>query len=136
MSTIISIEDLRKDFLEKTKAKDVREFMHKQQQLLESLIKQNEQLKLQLSQANDIIKQLGQPLSLNKENEEELICIEQINILKQRSAQRELDINEVKKLDLLIKNIRLIRSQPTDNIKTDYKDVSEVELVAIATKKD
>lgn len=133
MSNIISIEQLRKEFLEKNKSKDLPAFAAKQQELLEKLVKEKESLEQQLSHANEIIKTLGQPLSLSKDNEEELICIEQIKILKIRSSQRELDINEVKKLDLLIKNLRLIRSQPTDNIKTDYRDISEVELVAIAT---
>lgn len=135
MSNVFSIEELRKEFLEKSKPKDVKEFVAKQQDLLEKFIRENEELKKQIAHANEIIKTMGAPLALSRENEEELICIEQIKILKERSRSRELDINDVKKLDLLIKNLRLIRSQPTDNINASYRDVSEEELLAIATGK-
>jgi len=135
MSNILSIEELRKEFLAKSKPKDVKEFVEKQQELLEKFIRETEDLKKQLAHANEIIKTLGSPLTLQGDNTEELICVEQIKILKDRSRTRELDINDVKKLDLLIKNLRLIRSQPTDNINTSYRDVSEEELLAIATGK-
>lgn len=135
MSNIISIEELRKEFLAKSKPKDVKEFVEKQQELLENFMQENVNLKQQLSHANEIIKSMGAPLILGTENEEELICIQQIKILRERSNTRELDINDVKKLDLLIKNIRLIRSQPTDNINASYKDVSEEDLLAIAAGK-
>lgn len=135
MSNIISIEELRKEFLEKSKPKDVKEFVQKQQELLEKFMRECQELKKQLEHANDVIKNLGNPLTLNKDNSEELICIEQIQILKDRSKTRELDINDVKKLDILIKNLRLIRSQPTDNISVPYKDLSDSELIAIASSK-
>lgn len=135
MSNVLSIEELRKEFLAKSKPKEVKEFVEKQQELLEKFMKETDELKKQLAHANEIIKSLGSPLSLQKENDEEFICIEQIKILKDRSRTRELDINDVKKLDLLIKNLRLIRSQPTENLTTNYRDVSEEELLAIATGK-
>lgn len=77
---------------------------------------------------------MGSPLLIgsNDNNNEEFICIEQIKILKDRSRERELDINDVKKLDLLIKNLRLIRSQPTENTSSTVRDVSEVDLLAAA----
>lgn len=66
---------------------------------------------------------------------EELICVEQINILQNRSAQRELSLEEVKKLDYLIKNLRLIKEQSTANLASaTYRDVTEEDLVAIASQ--
>ena len=134
MSNVISIEELRKEFLAKTKPKDIREFVERQQELLEKYIKENNELKKQLEHSSEIIKQVGSPLLVGNDNAEELICVEQIQILKERSKTRELDINDVKKLDLLIKNLRLIRSQPTDNINTTARDVSEEDLLVIASK--
>lgn len=67
---------------------------------------------------------------------EELICLEQIKLIENTSRARELTLDEVKKLDLLIKNLRLIKNQSTENLNPSYRDVSEAELVAIATKKD
>ncbi len=135
MSNVYSIEDLRKEFLEKSKPKDVKEFVEKQQDLLEKFMRENSELKKQLDHANEIIKSMGSPLLISNENDEELICIEQIRILKDRSRSKELDINDVKKLDLLIKNLKLIRSEPTANINANYRDVSEEDLLAIATGK-
>jgi len=136
MSNIISIEELRKEFLEKTKPKDVKEFVQRQQELLEKYMRENVELKKQLEHANEVIKHTGSGLLIGNDNAEELICVEQIQILKERSKTRELDINDVKKLDLLIKNLRLIRSQPTDNITTSSRDVSEDDLIAIANSEN
>ena len=70
-------------------------------------------------------------------NAEEMICIEQIDLLKQKSSSRELSLDEVKRLDLLVKNLRLIREQSTEVINTtDYKNLGEAELVAIASSRD
>lgn len=134
MSNIISIEELRREFLEKSKPADVKEFVHKQQELLEKYIQMSQSLQKQLDHANEIIKSMGSPLLLSSKdnNDEEFICVEQIKILKERSQTRELDINDVKKLDLLIKNIRLIRSQPTENSNTTVRDVSETDLLLAA----
>jgi predicted nucleotidyltransferase component of viral defense system len=67
---------------------------------------------------------------------EELICLEQIKLIENTSRARELTLDEVKKLDLLIKNLRLIKNQSTENLNPSYRDVSEAELVAIASKKE
>ena len=134
MAEIISIAELRKEFLAKSKAADIHEFVHKQQELLEKYINMSNELQKQLDHANEIIKSMGSPLLIkgSDDNNEEFICVEQIRILKDRSQSRELDINDVKKLDLLIKNLRLIRSQPTENTNTTIRDVSEVDLLAAA----
>jgi esterase/lipase len=132
MSNVISIEELRREFLEKSKPADVKEFVHKQQELLEKYIRMSQDLQKQLDHANDIIKTMGSPLLIGNSQDEEFICVEQIKILKERSQTRELDINDVKKLDLLIKNIRLIRSQPTENSSTTVRDVSETDLLLAA----
>jgi hypothetical protein len=62
---------------------------------------------------------------------EEHICIEQLNILKQRSDTRELNLEEVKRLDLLIKNLRLIREQSTNIVNTVAENESDSYLLAI-----
>jgi hypothetical protein len=134
MADIISIEELRREFLAKSKPADIKEFVHKQQELLEKYIRMSQDLEKQLNHANEIIKTMGSPLLIGNtnNNDQESICVEQIKILKDRSQTRELDINDVKKLDLLIKNIRLIRSQPTENSNTTVRDVSETDLLIAA----
>lgn len=91
------------------------------------LHKQVQELKHQLAQRT-----LGHHMT-----PEELVCIEQIGILHNRSSQRELSLEEVKKLDLLIKNLRLIKEQSTENVaNAQWRDVSEDALVAIASKSE
>lgn len=133
MSNLISIEELRKEFLEKNKPADLKEFVEKQQLLLEKYMRLSASLQEQLNHANDVIKNMGSNLTIKTDsNDEEFICIEQISILKERSRTKELDINDVKKLDLLIKNLRLIREQSTSKVDTAIRDVSEIDLLAIA----
>lgn len=128
-----SILDLRKEFLRERSATDKEEFMQRQQELIEKLIKENNLLMEKLESNESLLTHGSKNLLIGNDNAEELVCIEQINILKEHSRKRELDINEVKKLDLLIKNLRLIRSQPTEADSASFRDVTEVDLVAIAT---
>lgn len=135
MSEVIDIADLRKQFVEKTKVKDLKEFAETQQGLLEKVIFENKQLKEKNDQLEKVLNQLADKKNVVMNvTAEELICIEQIEVLRSHSAKRELSLDEVKRLDILIKNLRLLREQSTQAIETKgYRDVSEAELVAIAT---
>lgn len=125
MSNLISIEDLKKEFEQKSKAKELKEFAQAQQNLIEKLFQENKFLKEKLLQLEGIITQ---------PTPEEMICVEQIEILKKTSKNRELTLDEVKRLDLLIKNLRLIKEQSTENVATPkYREVTEADLVAIAS---
>ena len=46
-------------------------------------------------------------------SDEEVICIEQIRKLRENSGKRQLSTDEVKKLDILHKNLKLARGQGT-----------------------
>lgn len=98
--------------------------------LVQSLKEENELLKAKVAslerKLQSSVSQLAVPLT-----DEEVICMEQINVLKSKSANRELSLDEVKRLDLLIKNLRLIRQQSTQVIESvDYTSMKEADLVA------
>lgn len=136
MSNLIDIQDLKKEFIEKTKLKDVRVFAEKQQELIENLIEQNKSLTEKIKHLETLL--LNRPSAVKIEiSSEELICMEQIDILRSKSSSRELSLDEVKRLDLLVKNLRLIREESTEVINTTgySTDVSEDTLVAIATNR-
>jgi malate/lactate dehydrogenase len=96
--------------------------------VLMALRDENESLKRQVAQLQSMI-----TIQSNSITPEELICIEQIGILKQSSSKRELSLDEVKRLDLLNKNLRLIKDQSTQAVDhKDYRNVKEADLVAIA----
>lgn len=99
-----------------------------QAELITNLEKENKQLKQQL----ETLKLQLTPEALSAE---ELICVEQINILQNRSSQRELSLEEIKKLDLLVKNLRLIKEPLKDGALKDVTGkFSEADLVAIASQ--
>ena len=125
MSKILSIEDLRKEFLAK---KDSPEFIDKLQLRLEELVVENNRLKEELLSKGSIFSKEVTP--------EQIICIEQIKILQQQSKNRELALDEVKKFDILNKSLRLIRNQATENVNPTYRDVSEDDLLKIALNKN
>jgi hypothetical protein len=131
MSDIIDIDSIRKDFEVLAKQQDSEQFAIAQQTLINKLQKENEVLNQKIKQLEYLLKQ-NFTLS-NKLSAEEMICMEQIDILRSASNNRELSLDEVKRLDLLIKNLRLIREQSTQVINsTDYSNVVEDDLVAIA----
>ncbi len=67
----------------------------------------------------------------------EKICIEQIDRLEKLSSDRQLTLEEVKRLDLLVKNLKLIREESTVILNARRIDsLKESDLVAIATKSD
>lgn len=100
---------------------------------------QKEELLKQLEIAEQKIKQLETTLSLfskknliEKVTPEELICIEQIAMLKIRSSSRSLELEEVKKLDILIKSLKLVREENPKESITTTAPTEEDDLVAIA----
>lgn len=100
--------------------------------IVASLESQIKKLKIDNEQLSRRVAELS---TLKSVSPEELICVEQIQILQNRSAQRELSLEEVKKLDYLIKNLRLIKDQSTENLATPkYREVTEADLVAIASQ--
>lgn len=118
---------------------DVKELSKKTKKELE---KEKDSVIFSLKQENVLLKQRIAQLETSMQKQstitpEELICIEQIAIVKSKSSNRELSLDEVKRLDILIKNLRLIQDQSTEAIDhKDYRNVKEVDLVAIARRSE
>lgn len=82
-------------------------------------------------------KQLRQTISAIQKSrlisDEEQVCVTQINILKEKSDERELNLDEVKRLDLLVKNLKLIRENSAIEAKSvPVNDAEEADLVRLA----
>lgn len=113
--------------LMKKSKKDLEQYTSAQDAVIIKLQKENELLKQKLSHLENLL--IAKTTTISPE---ELICIEQIDVIKQKSSQRELSLDEVKRLDILIKNLRLIKDQSTQAIEhKDYREVKEMDLVAI-----
>lgn len=121
---------------------DIKDLASKTKKDMQSMVDDQSSVIFKLKQENTFltqrIGQLESLLSLQRlATPEELICIEQINVLKLASGNRELSLDEVKRLDILVKNLRLIQEQnskATDH--SDYRNVKEADLVAIARAKE
>jgi hypothetical protein len=130
MSDVVDIKELQQQAVEKSN----QEFAVQQQKLIEKLLIENKRQQERVAHLEQLIKSLQSTEGVvQRLTPEELICIEQINILHNRSSQRELTLEEVKRLDLLVKNLRLIRELSTQVLDyTGPREVTEEDLVAIA----
>lgn len=69
----------------------------------------------------------------------EAIIKAQIDLLQSRALNKELTLEEVKKLDLFIKNLRLIQGEATTidgSKKLDRSNLTDAEILKIAHTKD
>jgi len=133
MNEVVDISTLRKEFEQKTKAKDLKEFAQAQHQLIEKLNNELSVAREKNSHLEMMLKDLAQNIRVTQVSPEEMVCVEQINLLRQKSASRDLTLEEAKKLDIFVRNLKLIRDESTIIINSvDSSGVKEAELVAIA----
>ena len=134
MGDITNIDDLRKAFQDKTKAKDLKAFAESQQILIEKLLKEKETLQNKVEHLEKMLKDFATGALTLPMTKEESICMEQLEIIKKKSEQRALTLEDTKIFDILVKNLKLIREGHKDNSNKDnFRDVEESNLVAIAT---
>jgi hypothetical protein len=131
MSDIINISSLNKEF--KTTAEN-QQFIEAQLKTIKSLMNKNKLLE-------EEIVQLRQMLSVPTVEKvivtpEQALIEDQILIIQNRSYLQELSLEDVKKLDLLLKNKLLIkRADPkTVDGKSSYQKMSDTQLLEIASK--
>ena len=132
---IVDIATLRKEFTEKTKTKELKEFASAQQFLIENLMNKNKILEEKNAHLEEILKNTVKKDVVMPISPEEMVCIEQIALLKQKSSGRALELEEAKKFDIFVKNLKLIREESTIVLgSNDYSSAKEDDLVAIAQR--
>lgn len=94
----------------------------------------------ELELENDKLKKIVIDNDLDENDEfitdEEFICINEIRKLKQLSEQSGLTKDDVQALDILHKNLRMIRGKSTDGKKSSKKKSSVAELFKIVEDKN
>jgi len=94
---------------------------------LKILREENAQLKLMLKEKLEVENQ-------RKVTPEEAICVTQIRFIYETSQDRELTLEEVKKLDLFVKNLKMIRGEIIELPKKNKVDgLSSTKLIEIAS---
>lgn len=123
MSDVINIQDLKNSAIENMDIEQLRSQNLTLQNNLSKIMAENIVLK----------QQLGNKYS--EPSNEELVCIEQIRLMKLASDLRELSLDEVKRLDLLVKNLKMLKDSRSKDKDIDFDSITEEELVAIASNK-
>lgn len=131
MADIISIDDLKKEVLALENQGNWQLFAEKQYALIETLQQEVKNLQFKNYQLENLISSKFNPDLAQHLSPEEIICIEQIERLQRVSSERALAIDEVKKLDLLVKNLKLIRDESTIILNNKAEGLKESDLVAI-----
>lgn len=129
MSDIIDISKLHKNFKSDLEKKEFVEAQHR------SIISLNKQIQEQQEEIAQLKTMLAQnPNNVQKVilSPEQALIEEQIFMIQQRSYAKELTLEDVKKLDILLKNKNLIKEK--DTLKADSKKLgyTNVDLVQIA----
>lgn len=123
------LKSMKKTFELALKNQELSQGNEAQYKLIVALKRENDELREKVKHLEELL--LKGPHQISAE---ELICMEQIEVIKANSAKRELTLEEVKKLDLLVKNLRLIREQSTQVIDVATEGVSDDELLKIVSK--
>ena len=90
---------------------------------------ENSKLKHEIIKCKVLLNEIDSDANPNLVTDEEAICVEQIRKLKTASSERELSADEVKKLDILHRNLKLARGEETRiNSKGKVKKLSSADL--------
>lgn len=120
------------------------QFLNSQHKTISTLIAKNTQLTQEVEHLKKML--LDSMPILSQENPvskiiltpEEALIETQIQMIQDRSFNQELTLEDVKKLDILIKNKRLVKEQSTtiqgESKKVDKKNFSREDLIRIASK--
>jgi hypothetical protein len=103
---------------------------------IDKLKSENLVLKKKVKQLEGMLMSSKDHLLLKAPPAEERICIKQIELLNQHSMMRELTLEEVKKLDFLVKNLKILQKSNETDDKKEERDVSESDLLALVSEDD
>lgn len=132
-----SLEQLKKELL--SLKRENQAAMKTIEKLLKDLSKKNEEithLQTMVTQTVPVASPQKKKLTIDITPEEEIAAV-QLDRLRKVAQTRALTLEETKIFDLLVKNKRLSQDESTINLsKANYRDVSEVALLEIASTSD
>lgn len=139
MNKIISISTLAGQF---DSEDDLREYCNKQFQIIKTLTDENKNLKEEIEHLKVLMNSMVEPAKIIITKEQALLE-EQIDIIQRRSIGQELSLEDTKKLDLLIKNLKLVKEQektfdgtPKKKFKTPPDKLLELASTLIVEPQD
>jgi hypothetical protein len=138
MSDVITLFKEFKSDVEK------QQFLESQQKTITLLVKENKKLIAEVEHLKDLLANSTQLINFEPKVEkiivtpEEALLDRQINLIQQRGIDRELTLEDTKKLDLLLKNKNILKNhEKSIEVPTPKKqpNLSKQELIQIALQK-
>lgn len=139
MSDIKELFNQFRDDLEK------QEYFEKQQLVITNLLKEKKKMQDEIDHLKDLLCSTNQLLPTDNKVEKIIVTPEedlierQIYLIQQRGLERELTLEDTKKLDLLLKNKNLIKDENKpiagESSKADKKNFTQAQLIQIASSK-
>lgn len=123
MSDVKRIGDISKEFMDNLPSIE----------FIDKLKAENAMLRQKVQQLEQALTYSGESLML-KTSPEEQICIKQIDSLNRISMERDLNLEEIKKFDFLVKNLKLIRKEANSIVEMNAKDVTPEELLSLISE--
>lgn len=134
MSNVVSISTLAGEF---SSIIELQEYCNAQYAALNNSLSRIKEMEAEIEHLKTLIGDSAQLVEKKPELEvsaEQAICEMQIQRLQKAALQRELSLEETKRLDLLIKNLYLSKGQATQINKTTFNPsgYSDMDLMKIA----
>jgi len=102
---MLSVDQLNSKFIAEAKKAELQEYCGKLHAQILKLMEENDHLKKLVTTNESFI------IETSKPTPEELICLQQISLLKQISEGAALTLEESKKLDTYVKLLKIIRNK-------------------------
>ena len=119
---------------------DAKAYQKAQASVVVNLTRQNNELRKKIEEIsgqlekltieNTRLKALGDSPEIEKGNDAETICLVQLALLNNYSMQRELTLEEVKKMEIHSKVLHMIRGKESKEDKNPVVSLSNEELMA------
>jgi len=88
-----------------------------------------DELKAEVTRLKIALKEAGVDEDVSDITDEEVLCVNQIARLKEMAIERDLDTDEVKRFDMLHKNLKLIRGNGRSRKADKLKGMSTEDLM-------
>lgn len=126
MSNVITIDTLAGQF---ESYSELQKYCDNQYKTLQIIQKENTALKKEIEHLKDLLSSTTTLMSSSVESfqptNEELICEIQLTKLKDKAFQRELTLEETKRLEILVKSLHAIKEKSPSSIPTEWKNIQD-----------
>ena len=108
---------------------DIKDYCNKQFNTIQQISQENQELKQKIEHLEELVQNTtdlkAKEVSRIDYTPEQIICQIQIEKLRSKSFERELTLEETKRLEILIKSLYLIKEKGTAKVSAEFKKLTE-----------